>query len=220
MGSVIGELLPLAIGIAVSPVPIIAVILMLFSKRAGSTSVGFMIGWLIGIIVATGIFTAISGSLTTGGAPSSSSSWIKLVLGLLLFSVGARQCSGRHAPRAQPNWMAASVDFTVPKARGLGFLLSAINPKNLIMAAGAGVIIGSAGLSIGSEIGSIAIFTVIAGSTVAVPVIAYLVAAERMRGPLDRLKAWLETNNAAVMGVLILVLGAVLLGKGISGLTG
>jgi len=41
-----------------------------------------------------------------------------------------------------------------------------------------------------------------------------------MRGPLDRLKAWLEDNNAAVMGVLILVLGAVLLGKGISGLTG
>ena len=58
MGSVIGELLPLAIGIAVSPMPIIAVILMLFSKRAGSTSVGFLIGWLLGIIVATGIFTA------------------------------------------------------------------------------------------------------------------------------------------------------------------
>jgi len=220
MGSVIGELLPLAIGIAVSPVPIIAVILMLFSPRAGSTSVGFMIGWLLGIVIATGIFTAISGSLTTGGAPSSTSSWIKVALGLLLFSVGARQWRGRHAPHEPPKWMAAIDDFTFPKALGLGFLLSAINPKNLIMAAGAGVIIGSAGLSIGSEIGSIAIFTEIAGSTVAVPVIAYLVAAEKMRGPLDRLKAWLEDNNAAVMGVLILVLGAVLLGKGISGLTG
>ncbi len=41
-----------------------------------------------------------------------------------------------------------------------------------------------------------------------------------MRGPLDRLKVWLQDNNTAVMGVLILVLGAVLLGKGISGLTG
>ena len=63
-------------------------------------------------------------------------------------------------------------------------------------------------------------FTVIAGSTVAVPVLAYLFAADKMRAPLDRLKGWLETNNAAVMGMLILVLGAVLLGKGISGLTG
>ena len=220
MGSVIGELLPLAIGIAVSPVPIIAVILMLFSKRAGSTSVGFLIGWLIGIIVATGIFTAISGSLTSGGAPSTSSSWIKLVLGLLLFSLGARQWRGRHEPHQTPKWMAAIDDFNFPKALGLGFLLSAINPKNLIMAAGAGVTIGSAGLSISSEIGAIAVFTVIAGSTVSIPVIAYLVAAEKMRGPLDRLKAWLETNNAAVMGMLILVLGTVLLGKGIGGLTG
>ena len=220
MGSVIGELLPLAIGIAISPVPIIAVILMLFSPRAGSTSVGFLIGWVAGIIVATGIFTALSGSLTTGGAPSSSSSWIKLVLGLLLFSVGARQWRGRHTPHESPKWMAAIDGFTFPKALGLGFLLSAINPKNLIMAAGAGVIIGSAGLSLGSEIGAIAVFTVIAAATVAIPVIAYLVAADKMRGPLDRLKAWLEDNNAAVMGVLILVLGAVLLGKGISGLTG
>ena len=220
MGSVIGELLPLAIGIAVSPVPIIAVILMLFSPRAGSTSVGFMIGWLLGIVIATGIFTAISGGLTTGGAPSATSSWIKVVLGLLLFSVGARQWRGRHEPHEPPKWMAAIDDFTLPKSLGLGFLLAAINPKNLILAAGAGVIIGSAGLSIGSEIGSIAVFTAIAGATVAVPVIAYLVAAEKMRGPLDRLKAWLETNNAAVMGVLILVLGAVLLGKGISGLAG
>jgi hypothetical protein len=73
MGAVIGEILPFALGIAISPVPIIAVILMLFSKRAGSTSVGFLIGWLLGIIVATGIFTAIAGTLQSGGAPSSGS---------------------------------------------------------------------------------------------------------------------------------------------------
>lgn len=220
MGSVIGELLPLAIGIAVSPIPIIAVILMLFSPRAGSTSVGFLIGWLLGIIVATGIFTAVSGSMASGGEPSSSSSWIKLVLGVLLFSVGARQWRSRHEQHEQPKWMAAIDSFTLPKALGLGFLLSAINPKNLIMAAGAGVTIGSAGLTLGGEIGAIAVFTIMAASTVAIPVIAYLVAADKMRGPLDRLKAWLEANNAAVMGMLILVLGAVLLGKGISGLTG
>ena len=61
-------------------------------------------------------------------------------------------------------------------------------------------------------------FTVIAASTVAVPVVAYLVAEERMRGPLDSLKEWLQENNATVMATLILVIGAVLLGKGVSGL--
>ena len=81
-----------------------------------------------------------------------------------------------------------------------------------------GCSIGSAGLSVGGEAAAIAVFTVIAASTVAVPVIGYLVAAERMRGPLDSLKKWLQDNNATVMAVLILVIGAVLIGKGIGGL--
>ena len=61
-------------------------------------------------------------------------------------------------------------------------------------------------------------FTVIAACTVAIPVIAYLVARDRMRGPLDSMRAWLQENNATVMSVLIPVIGVVLVGKGISGL--
>ena len=114
--------------------------------------------------------------------------------------------------------MTAIDSFTFPKALGLGFLLSAVNPKNLIMAAGAGVLIGSVGLSVGGEAAAIAVFTAIAASTVAIPVLGYLVAAEKMRGPLDSLKKWLQDNNATVMATLILVIGAVLVGKGVGGL--
>lgn len=48
MGAVIGDLLPLALGIAISPVPIIAAILMLFSAQAGRTGSSFMVGWILG----------------------------------------------------------------------------------------------------------------------------------------------------------------------------
>ncbi len=48
--------------------------------------------------------------------------------------------------------------------------------------------------------------------------IGYLFAADRMRAPLDRLKAWLQDNNAVVMAVLLAVIGVVLIGKGIGGL--
>jgi threonine/homoserine/homoserine lactone efflux protein len=204
MGAVIGEVLPLAIGVAVSPIPIVAAILMLFSKRAGSTSAGFLIGWILGIVVATAIFVTLAGTLQTGGEPSTAASWIKIGLGVLLLLVGVRQWRGRGGQHDTPKWMAAIDDFTFVKALGLGFLLSAVNPKNLIMAAGAGVIVGTAGLSVGGD--------------AAIPVLGYLVAAERMRGPLDALKKWLQDNNATVMAVLILVIGAVLLGKGVSGL--
>ncbi len=215
MGAVIGDILPLALGVAISPIPIIAAILMLFSPRAGGTSSGFLVGWILGIIVVTGLFTALSGSLAAGGEASSGVSWTKVVLGVLLLLVGLRQWRGRNDAKATPKWMAAIDEFTLVKALGLGFLLAAVNPKNLLLGAAAGVAIGSAGLSVGGEAVAVAVFTIIAASTVAVPVIAYLFAGQKMRGPLDALKAWLEDNNATVMAVLLLVIGVVLIGKGI-----
>ena len=218
MNGVIGDILPLALGVAISPIPIIAAILMLFSSRATGTSLGMLVGWILGIVVVTAIFTAVSGSLQAGGEPSSARSWTKIVLGGLLLSVGARNWRARGGVHETPKWMAAIDSFTPAKALGLGFLLAAVNPKNLLLGIAAGVAIGGAGISVGQEAVAIAVFTVIAASTVAVPVVAYLLAADRMRGPLDRLKAWLQQNNATVMAVLILVIGVVLIGKGISGL--
>jgi hypothetical protein len=218
MGAVIGDVLPLAIGIAVSPIPIIAAILMLFSARATSTSTGFLLGWILGIVVATAVFTALAGTLKTGGEPSAVTSWIKIGLGVLLVLVGIRQWRGRGGQHDAPKWMAAIDDFTFPKALGLGFLLSGVNPKNLIIAAGAGLIIGSGAVGVGGDAAAIALFTVIASSTVAIPVLAHLVAAERMTRPLESLRKWLQDNNATVMATMILVIGAVLVGKGVSGL--
>ena len=218
MGAVIGDVLPLAIGIAVSPIPIIAAILMLFSARATSTSTGFLLGWILGIVVATAVFTALAGTLKTGGEPSAVASWIKIGLGVLLVLVGIRQWRGRGGQHDAPKWMAAIDDFTFPKALGLGFLLSGVNPKNLIIAAGAGLIIGSSAVGVGGDAAAIALFTVIASSTVAIPVLAHLVAAERMTRPLESLRKWLQDNNATVMATMILVIGAVLVGKGVGGL--
>jgi len=218
MGAVIGDVLPLAIGIAISPIPIIAAILMLFSARATSTSTGFLLGWILGIVVATAVFTALAGTLKTGGEPSAVASWIKIGLGVLLVLVGIRQWRGRGGQHDAPKWMAAIDDFTFPKALGLGFLLSGVNPKNLIIAAGAGLIIGSSAVGVGGDAAAIALFTVIASSTVAIPVLAHLVAAERMTRPLESLRKWLQDNNATVMATMILVIGAVLVGKGVGGL--
>lgn len=65
---------------------------------------------------------------------------------------------------------------------------------------------------------AVAVFTVIAACSVAVPVALYIPNAARMRDPLDRLRTWLEHNNATVMFVVLLVIGVVLLGRGMGGL--
>lgn len=220
MNAVIGETLPLALGVAISPIPIIAAILMLLSPKARVTSVGFLLGWVLGIVVAVTVFTLLASSLPDDDADASKpiQGVIQLVLGLLLLLVAVKQWRGRPRGDAKPTlpkWMQAIDKVTFPLALGLGFLLSALNPKNLIMAAGAGVDIGSAGLATSSVVAVIAIFTLIAASTVAIPVIAYLAASNKLRDPLNALRTWLEKQNAVIMAVLMLIIGVTLLGKGI-----
>ena len=220
MGSVIGDILPLALGIAISPIPIIAAILMLLSPKAKATSVGFLIGWVGGIVVAVVVFTLLA-SIIPASDPSQSqpiAGVIKIVLGGLLLVLALRQWRGRPkagAEAALPKWMSAIDTMTAGRGLLLGFLLAALNPKNLLMGASAGVIIGSAKLSFGSETLAIVIFTIIAACTVAIPVIAYLAASNTMRSPLEGLRGWLVHNNSTVISVLLLVIGVVVIGKGI-----
>ena len=113
----------------------------------------------------------------------------------------------------------AAIDKVTPvRATALGFALAAINPKNLLMCIAAGVTIGGASLTAGQVVAAEAVFTVIAASTVLVPVLAYALAKDRMQHPLDELKTWLQANNAAVMSVLLLVIGVALFGKGLGAL--
>jgi threonine/homoserine/homoserine lactone efflux protein len=223
MGQVIGDLLPLAVGVAISPIPIIAVILMLLAPKAGGTSAGFLLGWVVGIVVATTLFLLLAGTLDLGssGEPSGAASWVKLVLGALLLLMAARQWRGRPSPGSEPalpKWMTAIDAFTPGKAAGLGLALSAVNPKNLLMCVAAGTTIGGADLSGGQDVWSVVVFTALAASTVAIPVIGYAVARERMAGPLEHLRGWLTVHDGAVMATLLLVIGVLLVGKGLSGL--
>lgn len=210
----------MAVGIAISPIPIIAAILMLLSPKAKGASLGFLFGWLVGIIAAIVIFTLLSSVLPQpADGASTVVGVIKIVLGALLLLLAVKQRrsrpgEGEHA--ALPKWMAAIDTITPAKALVLGFVLAAVNPKNLLLAASAGVVVGGASLTLGQTIAVITVFTVIAASTVLGPVIAYLAASAKMAEPLERLRDWLVDNNAAIMAVLLLVIGVSVVGKGIA----
>jgi hypothetical protein len=121
MGSVIGELLPLAIGVAISPIPIIAVILTLLTKRATGNSASFLVGWVAGIVLVTTVILAVVGqAANTSTDPSTLSSVLKLIFGVLLLSLAAKQWRERPGPGesgAMPNWMDAIESFTPAKSQ-------------------------------------------------------------------------------------------------------
>ncbi len=143
MGAAIGQALPLAVGVALSPVPIIAVVLMLMSARARLNGPGFVLGWLVGLGALGAIVLAVAGPASAGdegGHPATWASVLKLALGLLLIGVAVRQWRGRPKPGQDaeaPKWMGSIEHFSPPKATGAGVVLSAVNPKNTLLAVAA-----------------------------------------------------------------------------------
>lgn len=217
MGAAIGQILGSAVGVAISPVPIIAVILMLFSRAAARNGVAFMVGWLVGLIVAASIILAIG--LDSSGAPSDATGVLKIAIGGLFVFLGVKQWQGRPRDGGEPRmpaWMASIDDMPAGKAFGLGVLLSGVNPKNLGLTIAAATTIGSVGLSSGEEIVTVGVFILIGSLTIILPVVGYLIAGERAEPLLDTMKDWLTQNNATVMTILFIVLGAKVLGDGIS----
>lgn len=222
MGNAIGQLLPYAVGVALSPMPIIAMVLMLITPRARADGFMFLLGWIVGVAAAGAIVLAVVGSSSTSdnGAPATWVNVLKLVLGVLLLLVAVRQWQGRpahDAPAEMPKWMNALDTLTPLKALGLGIVLSAVNPKNLVLIVGGATVVAQAELSTSDQVIAWVVFTLIATIGVAVPMIIYLVMGDRAADVLDRLRASMSHSNAAIMAVLCLIIGAKLIGDAISG---
>ena len=218
MGQAIGAILGQAVGVAISPVPIIAVILMLFSKGSKINSISFLVGWIVGLL-GVGMIVLALGIASSDGAPSTASGWIKTLIGALFIVLGFKQWKSRPKKgesAAMPKWMSSIDEFTAVKSLGLGLLLAGVNPKNLGLTISAAAAIGSAGLSSGDEAVVLVVYVVLASLTIAAPVILNLVMGSKATHTLTEMKEWLTDNNATVMTVLFIVLGAKVLGDGIS----
>ena len=223
MGEAIGQTLALAVGVSLSPVPIIAVTLMLVTPRARVNGPAFIAGWLVGLAIVGTIVLLVAGptDASDGGEPATWVSLLKLVLGGLLVLVALRQWRGRPHEGEEapvPTWMGAIDAFTPPKAVGAGAVLAGANPKNLLLAVAAAAAIAQTGIPGGEQALAYAVFAVIGTVGVGIPVAIYFALGDRAGPILDRLKAWMGRHNAVIMAVLCLVIGAKLVGDAIAGL--
>ncbi len=195
---------------------------MLFSTLARSNSVAFMVAWVLGIALVTTVVLLIPGLEASDSEPSTATGWIKAALGFSLVSLAVRQWKSRPRQGDEPKtpaWMGKIDTMKFWGSFGLGFLLSALNTKNLLLAAAAGATIGSIEMTTTETATTVILFTLVAAATVVIPVAGYLIAGDRLDGSLDAAKTWLMENNSTVMAVLLLVFGAVLLGDAIGILT-
>jgi hypothetical protein len=224
MGQAIGGSLALAVGIALSPIPIIAVVLMLTTPRARANGPAFVLGWLLGLGVVGAIVLAVAGpaNASTSGAPATWVSWLKIILGAGLLLIAVRQFRGRPHGEDQapmPKWMGAIENFKPAAALGAGVLLAGANPKNLLLAVAGAATIAQTGIAGAQQAIAYLIFAVIATIGVGTPVVIYFAMGERSQELLGKLKNWMGQHNAVIMSVLCLIIGAKLIGDAISALT-
>jgi hypothetical protein len=190
------------------------------SPRGGAATVAFVIGWMAAISVALAGFTWVS-TLGIGqhGGPHPIAQAAKLLLGLVLFYLAYREWRARPAPGETgtlPHWLSAVQNMGPLAAAGMGFAVYAANPKNLTLGITAGVTLGAESLPLGASLLVGILYVLVAASTVVLPTAAYFAAPDRMRPWLDELRQWLAQHNAALMAALLAVIGANMLGKGLS----
>ena len=218
-GSVLTELIPLALVVALSPLSIIPAVLVLHTPRPRPAGLAFLIGWLVGLTALTAIFVEISGLAGGIGAkPPSWASWLRIIVGAALIVFGIYKWLTRKKSEHSPKWIQSLAKLTPARAGVTALALTVINPKVLFICAAAGLAIGTAGLDSPEIWIAEAWYVAVAASTVALPIVSYLVSGERLHAPLTRLKDWMERQHATLVAAILVVIGLLVLYKGIHGL--
>jgi hypothetical protein len=219
-GTVVDALL-LSLGIAFSPIPVLAIVALLLSARSRPIGLGFTCGWLGGIVVVVTAATAFARYSERLGVAAlrQSAAVAAVVLGVVAVVAGVAVWFLRSSGTAggQPRWLAGLDQMSVPQAVLLGIALSVLNPKNLLACILAGLMIGWSGLSSRSAAAWTAAFSLVASSTVLLPMLSFLILGRAVRVRFTMVRDWLVRHHAGVVSTILIVIGALLVIRGLGG---
>ncbi|MEW1906365.1 GAP family protein [Streptomyces sp. NPDC086147] len=218
----IGAILPAALAVALSPFPLIGIVLILTGGHGRRNGLLFAAGWIAGLAVLAVLGVVVFGGADEPDSPSAAvADWGRVFAGATLIVWGVRKWWKR--PRKgdrveEPGWMASLGDATAGRALLLGALLSAANPKNLVLTASAAASIIEAGAHGADLAVAVVAFVLIGSCTVLGSVGAHLLGGRRAVSFLDGVRRFMTANSTVITVIVMLLLGAGVLGDGLTGL--
>jgi Sap, sulfolipid-1-addressing protein len=221
MWHALGALLPIAVAVAVSSVPITVTILILLSPNRKRAALPFLIGWVIGVagvIILSALFASTLPKPPRLG-PDTQTAILLMIVGGALIVLGVinfRRGSGPDRA-GLPRWLSRVDSFGALAALAIAVVLN-FRPKGLLLGIAGGLALHAASVTAGEAAVLIAIYTVIASSTVVVPIFASLVAPRRMEPKLVAVRDWMTRNGRLLTSAMMFMIGVVILGAGIGGL--
>jgi threonine/homoserine/homoserine lactone efflux protein len=212
----LGDVLPAALAVALSPVPVIAMTLVLTGARPRNGG-WFALGWVLGLAALTAAVVLVVGAAASGEPDLTDDgvAWGTLVIGVGLLALAVRTWRHRSTGDAAtegPSWMDGLDDVPAGRAVALGVGLSALNPKNVALVLAAGSTIATAGLSATGRAATTAVFVLLGSASVlGLASFAALAPAAAAR-PLASVRAFMVDHADAILIVVLVLLGSKLVG--------
>lgn len=214
-----GWLIP-AIGVAFSPLPILAMLLVLGGRTPRAAGFAFWLAWTLGVAAPTIAFVVAAERAGATDDDSGAIATGEIVVGIVFLAVGVRLALGPRRARSDkvPGWLKA-LDRSGPRrAAALGLILSAGNPKNLALMLTAAVGIAQAGDENGEITLATAGFVALAVSTVTLLLAGYASRSGRSGETLTTLRGTVARHDRTIAMVLAFVIGAFFVLDGVRGL--
>ena len=216
----IGHILPIAVAVAISSVPIMITILILLSPNRARSAPLFMIGWLIGILLVVSVCTLVAQLIPTSRSPRRPDTVIGVIeivvgLAMVVLAILSWLRSRKAETPAVPKWLGSEKSLGPWQAFGVALILN-IRPKALLLAVAAGLTVRADAVSTTNAIVAIVVYTIIGASTVVAPIVATMVAPDRMVPRLSSMRSWLTRNDAAMTSIILILVGVFVIGSGIA----
>lgn len=210
------QLLAYALGLAASPLPILALLVVMITPRARANTAAFLAGW-VGAAIALTVLASILGLdayLSEGASPFLRNATLALGIALVLGAGGALLFSTRRSSQS-PRVLQAIDSIGPPGALLLGMSLVALNAKNASLALLGGVHIAATSNSTLDHASLTALFVAIASATLVLPALLFFVAGRRATELLAPLRAWMARNLRRLLYLVIVVIGFALVRAGL-----
>ncbi len=215
-------MLPAALGIALSPFPVIGIVLVLISPNGRTKGVAFTAGWLASLSLLTAVVLLAFEQIQESEGSRTAVDWVRVVVGVALLLAAGRKWRTRpgHGAQAElPAWTSRVNELSVRRAALMGALLGGVNPKNVVFTIAAGSSIAELVDDGVDEIAAAALFVGLSSITVVGATALQLFAGNRGGAALRAVGDFMVRYANAITMVVFVALGGMILGSGIAGLT-
>jgi hypothetical protein len=217
----LGDVFPVAIAIGLSPFAVVTVVVLLMGDNGRGKATLFACGWLVVIFAIAAVAYLIVDATEEANASASADGVdvVQLVLGLGFFGLAwlswrKRQRQGEDGNETKT--LDRVTRITPVGALALGMLQGVVVVKNIPLALSGGAQLGESDVRGGQAVIALLVFAIVASAGMIALILLSVIGGERFDGPIAAFRQWLEANMTAITIVVTVVIGAVLVGRGIA----